>query len=202
MLCVGQIKLPPGLPLIQKTRLSWVFSGGYGLSNGSSLMSSQDVLIASRENSFDRLDDLLRRFWEVESCPEPIIRATKKELDCEADSVRHVVRLPAGDYSVRLPAKFNLDLLGESYKQAYRRFLPLERKLNRQPALKAQYAAFIKEYLDLGHMSSVSAADIGLCRYFLPHHCVIKEDSGQRVGGQFLRLFSQRCSYGRPCYSA
>jgi len=139
-------------------------------------MWSQDVLLASRENSFDRLDDLLRRFWEVESCPEPIIRATKKELDCEADSVRHVVCLPAGDYSVRLPAKFNLDLLGESYKQAYRRFLPLERKLNRQPALKAQYAAFIKEYLDLGHMSSVSAANIGLCRYFLPHHCVIKED--------------------------
>jgi len=66
MLCVGQIKLPPGLPLIQKTRLGWVVFGG--LSDGSDLMSSQDVLLASRENSFDRLDDLLRRFWEVESC--------------------------------------------------------------------------------------------------------------------------------------
>jgi len=53
----------------------------------------------------------------------------------------------------------------------------LERKLNRQPAVKAQYAAFIKEYLDLRHMSSVFAADIGSNRYFLPHHCVIKEDS-------------------------
>jgi len=105
------------------------------------------------------------------------ICATKEELDCEAHFVRHVVRLPAGDYSVRLPAKFNLDLLGESYHQAYLRFLSLERKLNRQPALKAQYAAFIKEHLDLGHMSLVSAADIGLSRYFLPYHCVIKEDS-------------------------
>jgi len=76
MLCVGQIKLPPGLLIIQKTRLGWVVSGGYGPSNGSSLMSSQDVRFASRENSFDRLDDLLRRFWEVESCVEPIIRAT------------------------------------------------------------------------------------------------------------------------------
>jgi len=119
MLCVGQIKLPPGLPLIQKTRLDWVVSGGYGLSNGSALMSSQDVLLASRENSLDRLDDLLRRIWEVESCAEPIIRATKEELHCEAHFVRHVVRLPAGDYSVRLPAKFNLDLLRESYQQAY-----------------------------------------------------------------------------------
>jgi len=127
LLCVGQIKLPPGLPLIQKTRLGWVVSGGYGLSNDSALMSSQDVLLSSRENSFDRLDDLLRRFWEVESCTEPIIRATKEELDCEAHFVRHVNRLPAGDYSVRLPGKFNLDLLGESYQQAYRRFLFLDR---------------------------------------------------------------------------
>jgi len=39
-------------------------------------MSSKDVLLVSRENSFDRLDDLLRRFWEVERCAEPIIRAT------------------------------------------------------------------------------------------------------------------------------
>jgi len=114
MLCVGQIKLPPGLPLIQKTRLGWVVFRGYGLSKDSALMSSQDVLLASRENSFDRLDDLLRRFREVESCAEPIIRATKEELDCEAHFIRHVVRLPAGDYSVRLPAKFNLYLLGQS----------------------------------------------------------------------------------------
>jgi len=85
--------------------------------------------------------------------------------------------LPAGDYSVRLLEKLNVDLLGESYQLAYRKSLSLERKLNRQPALKAQNAAFIKEYLTLGHMSSVSAADIGSCRYFLPHHCVIREDS-------------------------
>jgi len=70
MLCVGQIKFPPGSPLIQKTRLGLLVSGGYGLSNDSTLMSSQGVLLAYRENSFDRLDDLLRRFWEVESCAE------------------------------------------------------------------------------------------------------------------------------------
>jgi len=105
-----------------------------------------NVRLASRENTFDRLDDLLIFL-------DDLIRATKEELDCEANFVRHVVRLPAGDYSVRLPAKLNQDLLGESYQLAYRKFLSLERKLNRQPALKAQYAAFIKEYLALGHMS-------------------------------------------------
>jgi len=82
---------------------------------------------------------------EVESCAEPIIRATKEELDCEAHFVRHVVILPAAYYSVRLHAKLNLDLLGEFYQQAYPGFLSLGRKLNRQPVWKAQYAAFIKE---------------------------------------------------------
>ncbi|XP_043064462.1 uncharacterized protein LOC122320333 [Drosophila ficusphila] len=177
LLCVGQIKLPPGLPLIQKTRLGWVVSGGYGVSNGSALISTIPLPIVSRDNSLDRLDDLLRRFWEVVSCVEPIAHATKEELDCETHFKKHFIRSPAGDYSVRLPAKFNLELLGESYQQAYRRFLSLERKLDRRPALKAQYAAFIKEYLDLGHMSTVAGADLASCRFFLPHHCVIKEES-------------------------
>jgi len=54
-------------------------------------MSSYDLPFTSKENSLDRLDDLLRRFREMESCAEPIISATKEELDG---------RLPAGDYSV------------------------------------------------------------------------------------------------------
>jgi len=37
---------------------------------------------------------------------------------------------------------------------------------------------FIKEYIDLRHMSLASAVDIGSCRYFfLPHHCVLKKYS-------------------------
>ncbi|XP_064551498.1 uncharacterized protein LOC135437490 [Drosophila montana] len=67
--------------------------------------------------------------------------------------------------------------LGDSYQQAVRRFLNLEGKLDRNPALKTQYAAFIKEYLDLGHMSLVTLAALGQCKYYLPHHCVLKEDS-------------------------
>ncbi|KAH8314739.1 hypothetical protein KR074_003990, partial [Drosophila pseudoananassae] len=38
-------------------------------------------------------------------------------------------------------------------------------------------AAFIKEYLELGHMSPVPADASVTGQYFLPHHCVLKEDS-------------------------
>ncbi|XP_043862778.1 uncharacterized protein LOC122756630 [Drosophila santomea] len=62
---------------------------------------------------------------------------------------------------------------------AVRRFLSLERKLTKHPGLRVKYAAFMKEYRHLGHMSAVPASEVSSCRYFLPlfYHCVIKEDS-------------------------
>lgn len=52
----------------------------------------------------------------MEGCAKPIICAMKEELDCEAHFVKQFTRLSAGDCSDRLPAKFNLDILGESYQ--------------------------------------------------------------------------------------
>ncbi|XP_044779802.1 uncharacterized protein LOC123327446 [Drosophila simulans] len=135
-------------------------------------------LATRKEISIDvELDSLLQRFWEVENCPGPIVQATKEELDCEAHFVKNYTRLPAGDYSVRLPLKLHLDSLGDSYPQSLQRFLSLERKLTKHPGLRVKYAAFIKKYHDLGHMSPVPASEVSSCRYFLPHHCVMKEDS-------------------------
>jgi len=64
LLCGWQIKLFPGLPLIQKTRQDLVVSEGYCLSHGSSLMSSHDLPFARKVNSLVGLDDLVRRFGE------------------------------------------------------------------------------------------------------------------------------------------
>jgi len=47
LLCVGQINLLPGLPLLQKTRLGWV------VSCGSALIASRVPSSASKENSID-----------------------------------------------------------------------------------------------------------------------------------------------------
>ncbi|XP_054745734.1 uncharacterized protein LOC129250115 [Anastrepha obliqua] len=70
-----------------------------------------------------------------------------------------------------------MDALGDSYLQTRQRFQGLERKFARNPDLKAEYSKFIKEYLDLNHMSLVSNEVVQQCKYFLPHHCVIKDDS-------------------------
>ncbi|XP_043064322.1 uncharacterized protein LOC122320260 [Drosophila ficusphila] len=125
----------------------------------------------------DRIDDLLQRFWELESCPLESSKFTKEETECEDHFHNTFVRLPTGEYEVQLPKTGKIDGLGESYQQAFRRFLNLERKLERHPDVKEQYSNFIKEYLELNHMSLVPPDDRKHCRFFPPHHCVFKEDS-------------------------
>ncbi|XP_043064800.1 uncharacterized protein LOC122320698 [Drosophila ficusphila] len=67
-------------------------------------------------------------------------------------------------------------MLGDSYGRALRRFKTLEGKLLKDVELKSQYAAFIKEYIDLQHMSLAYEQSVA-SQYYLPHHCVQKPDS-------------------------
>jgi len=106
-----------------------------------------------------------------------VIMASKEELECEDHFKKNCYRLPFGAYSVCLPLKPHAKALGDSYTQAHRRFLNLERNLQRNPHLKHQYVTFIKEYLELNYMSRVRSEAVRLCMYFLSHHCVLKEDS-------------------------
>nr|XP_041633409.1 uncharacterized protein LOC121503245 [Drosophila kikkawai] len=176
LLCVGQIKLSDGLPLLQKTRLGWVVTGGGSAPRQSAALAVQ-ATAGTLVGDDARLESVVRKFWEVENVGESGSQRTKEELDCEAHFNANFTRLPSGEYSVRLPTKHSVEILGDSYQQAYRRFVNLENKLDRHPHLKAQYSAFIREYLDLNHMSLVDLDSRNLCKFYLPHHCVIKEDS-------------------------
>lgn len=44
--------------------------------------------------------ELARRFWEVESCGEGVVTATKEDLKCEAYFKTNFRRLDSGEYSV------------------------------------------------------------------------------------------------------
>ncbi|XP_053667885.1 uncharacterized protein LOC128718250 [Anopheles marshallii] len=62
---------------------------------------------------------------------------------------------------------------------ALRRFLALERKLDKQPDLMEQYSQFFREYEQLGHMREIVEApnkDPGSV-FYLPHHCVLRPSS-------------------------
>jgi len=59
---------------------------------------------------------------------------------------------------------------------AQRRFLNLEQKLIRCFKLNTDYKVFMKEYVDLGHMT-LAQEDTSVLSYYLPHHAVTKSDS-------------------------
>ena len=59
-----------------------------------------------------------------------------------------------------------------------KRFLRLEQTLHRDESLLKKYSAFIQEFLDLGHLEKVESLELDVFpNYYLPHHCVLKEDS-------------------------
>ncbi|XP_041787586.1 uncharacterized protein LOC121602898, partial [Anopheles merus] len=71
-----------------------------------------------------------------------------------------------------------LRTLGASKVSAVRRYDLLERRFAKNAKLKEEYHAFMKEYLDLGHMSLVRDGDtVPAESYYLPHHPVFKESS-------------------------
>nr|XP_049466972.1 uncharacterized protein LOC125908320 [Anopheles coluzzii] len=100
------------------------------------------------------------------------------ERHCESFYKHTTKRDDSGRYIVRLPKQPDFDAkLGLSRPQAIRRFELLERRLERDPALREAYQDFMKEYLALGHMSPISTDCDDTAAYYLPHHPVFKASS-------------------------
>ncbi|XP_078049863.1 uncharacterized protein LOC144476616 [Augochlora pura] len=165
ILSVGQINLAkldhPDLYL-QKTMLGWVIGGSAPTFNPIQSASCHTTV------QFD-----LARFWEIEDGPQTR-RYSESEKTCEENFVNTITRSNEGRYTVSLPFNDKKSQLGESKATAHKRLLSLEKRLQRDPELMAQYKAIFKEYLDLGHMSEVPDNNEG---YYLPHHGVIKMSS-------------------------
>lgn len=126
------------------------------------------------------LNEQLQRFWNIEESPIQLRENsyTPQEQLAE-DLFLHTVRRDQdGRYIVRMPRDESIKL-DDSENIAIKRFLAIERKLNQQSKLKADYHKFVKEYEELGHMSIVQQP----CSmpekeyYYLPHQPVIKTTS-------------------------
>lgn len=105
------------------------------------------------------------------------ILKSDEEENCERHYSETVTRSDEGRYVVRLPFKDDPHLLGDSRSMATRRFYKIEQKLAKNEELHREYAAFMSEYLSLGHMEKIDPTTLPNSNYFLPHHCVLKPDS-------------------------
>ncbi|XP_053968751.1 uncharacterized protein LOC128870181 [Anastrepha ludens] len=176
LICVGQFRIADHLPTLQKTKLGWVVSGGVSHISNKLITLSTFRKLTPPHDSIDTLSNIVKRFWEIENGFDSTPALSEEDAFCEQHFVQNFRRLPLGDYSVRLPPKSDLDALCESLCLALRRFRALEGKLQKDESTKLLYSAFMQEYKDLGHMSLASfQADKPV--YYLPHHCVKKQDS-------------------------
>ncbi|XP_049287147.1 uncharacterized protein LOC125765749 [Anopheles funestus] len=152
---------------------------GKGTSGGRVVATSVNSRTLCHTADDEPLIDLLRNFYKVESCDEPRSSPKADEEVCLEHFQRTHERTAEGRYVVRHPFNERKGELGDSRETALRRFLALERKLDKQPDLKEQYSQFIREYEKLGHMREIVEApneDPGSV-FYLPHHCVLRPSS-------------------------
>ena len=176
LLCVGQIRRSPDIPTVQKTLLGWVVSGKYKNVKTSTNNSCHINTIANEENE-KSLNKIVQRFWELEEISNELNVLPIEQQHCEENFTKSVRQLPSGRFQVSLPFKSDPKRLGSSFDVAKRRFLSLERRLSKDSNMKEMYNNFMKEYIDLGHMSITDNKFPNFPHYFIPHQCVLRPQS-------------------------
>lgn len=162
----NKIKLPNG-PFLLDTKLGWVLSGPI-----CSISRSYSPIQCSFSHT---IETQLRQFWELEETPVSRDSRTDEERACEQHFVENTTRNIDGRFCVRIPLITPPEALGDSYAQAERRFLALERRLLINPNYRQLYSDFMEEYIRLGHMTRID--HYGTPHYVMPHHGVFREHS-------------------------
>ncbi|XP_011858178.1 PREDICTED: uncharacterized protein LOC105555746 [Vollenhovia emeryi] len=176
LMCAGQIKMGRGKPTLQKTMLGWLVVDKMLPTRHECKQYANCNLSSTRD-----LDEALRLFWKLDNVPERS-ECSEEEAACEEFFKDTYGRNEQGRFVVKLPIKEGvLEKSGESRDIARRRFLSLERRLNKDAELKNEYIQFMRDYERLGHMKEIHDAEDKL-RIFLPHQAVVRNDkSSTRV---------------------
>ncbi|XP_048001463.1 uncharacterized protein LOC125238232 [Leguminivora glycinivorella] len=154
-------------PFLVETKLGWLLVGAIDQPT-----SVKPVCLFVNDK---QTDSSLTKFWELDTI-SPKHDFTPDENVCEELFNKTTKRDEDGRFVVTVPLKESPDVLGDSFGMAKRRFLSLERRLDRDSVLKERYVKFMEEYEVLGHMSEILPCS-SLPSYYLPHHAVLRESS-------------------------
>ena len=177
LFCNGQIKLANSGPVIQKTLFGWIVSGTCKQTANFTSLSCNFI---EDKESLVSIDATLKKFWTMEELPGESTNKkflTPEQKSCEDHFVKNTTLTSLKKFEVSLPFKSSPETLGSSYETAKRRFLALEKRLEKNSELKCMYLDFMKEYVDLGHMSPTNNTIPNTSHYFIPHQCVIRPQS-------------------------
>ncbi|CAG9109031.1 unnamed protein product [Plutella xylostella] len=173
ILCNNRVSLGKAKPTLVETKLGWLVVGSIPTSYNT--LGQHDTVHCNLINKIE-LEEKINKYFELESLPAQQSQS-RNEAECEKLFLKTTVRNPDGRLVVTIPLKENPQCLGDSKQQALIRFNSLERKFSKNEAFKTKYINFMKEYIELGHMSENKTPQDDNESYFLPHHGVLREDS-------------------------
>ncbi|XP_044249366.2 uncharacterized protein [Drosophila takahashii] len=187
-LTVGQERLGPQGPLLQKTKFGWVVTGRLQQTAPIEVSTCMDLNASS-------IDVNLKRLRELEAVDSPPLQKPEHAI-CEEQYEKTTCLDSTGRIVVKLPFKADRTRLGDSFDIARRRFLSMERRLSKSPALRQQYCDFMEEYEKLGHMSPVIHPKLHEPHYYIPHHCVLKPSNVTKMYRQVnLDIIDRKYQY-------
>lgn len=167
----GIIQGHPHEPTAINTKFGWILMGKV----------SFDSVTNSEVNSFcltteqSSLELSFKKFWEIEEPPRISVGTAEENLAENIFETSHS-RDDSGRFVVPLLFKETAPLFPGSYSIAFRRLVSLERRLAQNLSLCEDYIAFMRDYLDSGHMELLSNSQPSE-GYYIPHHCILKVDS-------------------------
>ena len=170
-------------PIALSSKLGWLLTGNLP---SSTLEIGLELISLHCSNSCEyeaKLLELVQDFWRAEEISVDKKSYLPDEQACEGFYQKTTRQDELGRYIVSLPWKNRDNLssahLENSHSAALRALNRLEAHFAKDEKLKIAYTDFIKEYIDLGHMSLSSNSDSSsnTSQAFLPHHGVWKETS-------------------------
>ncbi|XP_011860459.1 PREDICTED: uncharacterized protein LOC105557752 [Vollenhovia emeryi] len=178
----ARLEVGKDMPTLQDTKLGWIVSGPIPPRYILTERASYSLCLTTR----DSLERSITKFWEIEEgVSHNSVDLTKEEQACEQLFKDTHTRTREGRFVVRLPFRDNKTQLGKSRAIAERRLMHLERKFKGNIHFQQLYKDFIKEYIELKHMTILpitSSEDENAV--YLPHHGILRRS----VAGAKLRV--------------
>ncbi|CAC5373897.1 unnamed protein product [Mytilus coruscus] len=170
------IRGKPGEPIARLTPLGWTCIGDPNSGQDQTLF-NRTYFARGQENRND-LDNIVRKFWEIENVKTPSENVFLSSDEQKALSkVEQSLEFKDGHYEVKVPWKDDTPSLPNNYNMALSRLENTEKRLKKDPSIAKVYTQTIEKYIEKGYVRKVSTKEetvIG--KWNLPHFPVIRPD--------------------------
>ncbi|XP_071629497.1 uncharacterized protein [Temnothorax longispinosus] len=159
-----------GEPDAFNTAFGWVLMGAIS-------PSLREQPVHSLATTIESIDAAVERFWSLEEVPDQT-PCSSENRRCKECFEQTTYRDHSGRFVVKYPFASDPPVFVDSRPIAVNRLRALERRFKANRELRNSYNAFMRDYLDSGHMELASEPPPADGRvYYLPHHGVHKLDS-------------------------